>query len=201
MYHRPPRIVLGALAFSLLALVTSLKAPPSPSTVRTSALVTASAPRTPDLSSFKALDQQSVSAWEVAVAQAQPPVTEPPPTVPEAKVATPTTAPAEEAPPPDPQPVSEPSGSSAEDAVRQFFPDVFDKAWRVAGCESSHDPSRVSPGGANWGLFQINTVHRDDFESFTGQPWDSVLDPWFNSMYARKLYDGSGWGPWTCKYA
>ena len=60
----------------------------------------------------------------------------------------------------------------------------------------------MSSGGGNWGLFQINTVHRADFEALTGQPWANVLDPYLNATYANHLYDQSGgWGPWACRWA
>ena len=64
-----------------------------------------------------------------------------------------------------------------------------------------NDPNAVSSGGGNWGLFQINTVHRDEFESVTGHPWSDVLDPYLNSNYAKWLYDQSGWQPWACRWA
>lgn len=88
-------------------------------------------------------------------------------------------------------------------AIREFFADVYDQATAVAHCESTLNPGAVSPDRANWGLFQINTVHRDDFEAFTGQPWTAVLDARFNAMYARKLYDGhGGWRrDWSCAWA
>lgn len=107
-------------------------------------------------------------------------------------------------PPPDPEPAPQPdaTGDAAYDAVMQWFPDNFDSAWRVSGCESGHDPSSVSKGGGNWGLFQINTVHQSDFEAVTGHPWSDVLDAFLNAQYAKHLYDASGgWGPWTCRWA
>lgn len=106
---------------------------------------------------------------------------------------------------------------SAEDAIRAYFGDIFSQAWGVSGCESGHDPSAVSPGGANWGLFQINTVHKADFVQFANailddqevsavdprRTWEGgVLNAWLNTAYARKLYDGNGgWGPWSCAWA
>lgn len=104
-------------------------------------------------------------------------------------------------PPPDLAPVASGGSGDAEAAVRAHFGDIFSQAWGVSGCESGHNPGAVSPGGGNWGLFQINTVHKSDFESYTGQPWSSVLDAGYNSMYARKLYNSSGWGPWSCAWA
>lgn len=94
-------------------------------------------------------------------------------------------------------------GGTVEEAVRHWFPDNFDSAWRVSGCESEHDPSAVSAGGGNRGLFQINYVHADAFEAVTGLPYhDGSLDAWANAQYARHLYDeAGGWGPWACRWA
>lgn len=108
---------------------------------------------------------------------------------------------------PAPQPESAPApapvdGGDAEAAVRAWFPDLFSQAWGVSGCESHHNPSAVSSGGGNWGLFQINTVHKNSFTSVTGQPWSEVLNANYNAQFARWLYDSSGgWGPWACKWA
>lgn len=73
-----------------------------------------------------------------------------------------------------------------------------DSATRVATCESNLDPNAVSPTNDH-GLFQINAVHRADFERVTGQPWSAVYHPEYNAMFARWLFDQQGWGPWTCK--
>lgn len=92
--------------------------------------------------------------------------------------------------------------SSVQDAITQAFGPIADQAMGVARCESSLDPNAVSSGGGNWGLFQINTVHRDSFESVTGQPWSNVLDPYANATFAAWLYNQSGgWGPWACRWA
>ena len=86
---------------------------------------------------------------------------------------------------------------------QQYIAEVFGpaagEATRVAECESGLNPSAVSPGGGNHGLFQINNVHRENFTAITGQPWEAVYDPYYNSQYARRLYDGRGWAPWTCQ--
>lgn len=91
------------------------------------------------------------------------------------------------------------SACTPEQTIRALFPENGDDAVVVASCESTLDPGAVSPGGANLGLFQINRVHRADFEQVTGQPWSSVFDPFWNTVYARHLYDGQGWRPWTCQ--
>lgn len=109
-------------------------------------------------------------------------------------------------------------GGDALAAIARYFPDVYNSAVGVADCESSLDPSNVSKGGGNWGLFQINRpAHRSDFEAFAGALLDEqgakaddprrvfetgTLDAFLNAAYARKLYDGhDGWGPWSCAWA
>jgi hypothetical protein len=100
------------------------------------------------------------------------------------------------APPPPPPP---PPASPAEDAIRRWFGDVYDRAHDIAWCESRLDPAAVSPGGGNHGLFQINDVHRDDFARVTGVAFvDGRYDPYLNSQFARWLYDAQGWEPWAC---
>ena len=92
--------------------------------------------------------------------------------------------------------------SIAQDAITQAFGPLADQAMGVANCESTLNPDAVSRGGGNWGLFQINTVHRSEFEAVTGHSWSEVLDPYLNSSYAAYLYSQSGgWGPWACKWA
>jgi hypothetical protein len=93
------------------------------------------------------------------------------------------------------------SPSVSQDAITQAFGPVADQAMGVAKCESNLDPGAVSRGGGNWGLFQINKVHRADFEAVTGQPWSNVLDAYANAAYARHIYDDQGWGPWACRWA
>ncbi len=91
-------------------------------------------------------------------------------------------------------------------AIRANFPgSQYDKAVRVARCESGLDPAAVSPGGGNWGLFQINTVHKTTVARL-GYSWTQIRNPYVNARVARYIYDdaarrGSGWAPWTCRYA
>ncbi len=87
------------------------------------------------------------------------------------------------------------SGGSVHDAIRRYFPEQYDKAVRVATCESGLDPRAVSPGGGNHGLFQINTVHRSRVASM-GYSWSDIYDPYVNSRVARTIYNESGWAPW-----
>ena len=90
--------------------------------------------------------------------------------------------------------------SPAQDAINYYFGDIADQATRVAECESGMDPNAVSPGGGNWGLFQINKIHQGLVESM-GYSWDQILDPYVNAKVARRLYDASGWRPWGCRNA
>jgi hypothetical protein len=83
-------------------------------------------------------------------------------------------------------------------AIQQSFPEQYDKALAVAECESGLDPSAVSPGGGNWGLFQINTVHKGLVASM-GYSWADITNPFVNSQVARVIYDDAGgWSPWAC---
>lgn len=83
--------------------------------------------------------------------------------------------------------------------IAQIFGPKSGEATAVATCESGLDPAAVSPGGGNHGLFQINNVHRGNFEQVTGQPWSAVYHPMYNTEYAKWLYDQQGWRPWTCQ--
>jgi soluble lytic murein transglycosylase-like protein len=91
-------------------------------------------------------------------------------------------------------------------AIASNFPaSQYDKAVRVARCESGLDPTAVSPGGGNWGLFQINTVHKATVQQL-GYSWSQINDPYVNARVARYIYDdaartGSGWQPWSCRNA
>ncbi len=88
---------------------------------------------------------------------------------------------------------------SIPDLIRSIF--GTESAVRVADCESTLNPAAVSPGGGNLGLFQLNRVHATDFETVTGVPFSQGWsDPYLNTLYAKHLYDESGWGPWTCRY-
>ena len=85
--------------------------------------------------------------------------------------------------------------------IAQVFGPKAGEAERVAHCESSMNPTAVSPTNDH-GLFQINSrYHRTSFEQVTGQPWDMVYDAFWNTVYAKHLYDTQGWQPWSCRYA
>jgi len=90
---------------------------------------------------------------------------------------------------------------SPQQQIAQIFGAKAAEAERVAWCESRLDPSAVSSTNDH-GLFQINaTYHRTSFEQVTGQPWEMVYDGFWNTVYAKHLYDTQGWQPWTCRYA
>ncbi len=91
------------------------------------------------------------------------------------------------------------SGGSVHDAIRRYFPEQYEKAVRVADCESNLDPNAVSPTNDH-GLFQINYIHRSRVNSM-GYSWSQIYDPYVNSKVARALYNESGWQPWACRYA
>lgn len=112
-----------------------------------------------------------------------------------------TTAPPAPAPAAADAPAEPRSYTAAE--VEAIILDVFGPgdgpaAVRVARCESGLNPRAISRGGANWGLFQINKVHRGRVESM-GHRWEDLLDPRVNAEVAKAIFDGSGWRPWACQ--
>jgi hypothetical protein len=153
--------------------------------------VTVAAPATTEAAPTTAATAPAPTTTEPPVAEtaaaAPAVVAAPPEAAPAASVASETAA------------VAAPAGTSVEAAIAAWFPDVYDEAIAVADCESSLNPGAMSRGGGNHGLFQINNVHRGNFEAITGQPWEMVYDAYYNSQYARRLYDASGWRPWTCQ--
>jgi len=82
-------------------------------------------------------------------------------------------------------------------AIQEYFGDQYDKALSVATCESGLDPHAVSPGGGNWGLFQINKIHADIVSSL-GYDWSEITNAFLNARVARIIYDQSGWSAWSC---
>jgi len=83
-------------------------------------------------------------------------------------------------------------------AIKTAFPaSQYNKAVAVATCESGLDPEAVSPGGGNWGLFQINRVHERTLRKM-GYTWSQITDPVVNAKLARSIYDSSGWKAWSC---
>lgn len=71
------------------------------------------------------------------------------------------------------------------------------EALSLAWCESRYDAAAVSPDGANYGLFQVNVIHRGR----VGGDVRALLDPVTNVRVAYEIYRDAGysWGPWSCK--
>ena len=92
--------------------------------------------------------------------------------------------------------------TSVRTAIQQNFGSQYDKAVRVADCESGLNPRAVSPGGGNHGLFQINTVHKPMVQGM-GYSWTQIYDPYVNARVAKRIFDSAGgsWSPWGCRYA
>lgn len=97
---------------------------------------------------------------------------------------------------PDQSAAESPAGDVAW-LVEQTFPEEPARALRIARCESGLDPTAVSPDGANWGLLQINVVHRARAARM-GYAWAQMLDAGPNLAVARAIYDEQGFEPWAC---
>lgn len=69
-----------------------------------------------------------------------------------------------------------------------------DEALRVKWCESRQRWDTIG-AGANYGGFQINSIHARRFPSF----WDSWMDPVKNTAWAFELWAEQGWKPWGCR--
>ena len=83
--------------------------------------------------------------------------------------------------------------------IGELFGGQAGNATKIAQCESNMNPTAVSPTNDH-GLFQINIVHRGQFEAVTGKPWVTHrYNSYWNTFYAKWLYDQQGWGPWACK--
>ena len=89
------------------------------------------------------------------------------------------------------------TGGSMQDIVARHFGAAAQQAFNIIQCESNWNPNAVSPTNDH-GLFQINAVHASNFTAVTGASWSQVYDPELNTIYAKYLYDQSGWGPWSC---
>ncbi len=90
--------------------------------------------------------------------------------------------------------------SDTERGIWRFPDSEKDNARCVAHYESTGNERAVSAGGGNWGLFQINAIHRRDFERVTGRSWDPwVLDAGINGSYAAVLWEREGWRPWSVR--
>lgn len=95
------------------------------------------------------------------------------------------------------------SACTAEDMIRFAFAErgataaQQEQAIRVAHCESTLRADAISPGGGNWGLFQINRIHRPRVEAM-GFTWDQMLQGYENAVVAADIWAEQGWRPWTC---
>jgi hypothetical protein len=88
--------------------------------------------------------------------------------------------------------------SESLEAIRSAFPaSQYAKAVAVATCESGLNAKAVSPGGGNFGLFQINKVHAPQLTKL-GYTWSQITNPVVNARLARVIYDTSGWRAWSC---
>jgi soluble lytic murein transglycosylase-like protein len=89
------------------------------------------------------------------------------------------------------------AGAKSDPALaRRVTQHVFKAHWRTAYCiaryESTWNPRAISPGGGNYGLFQINVVHRGWAD------WSRILDPYYNARIAYRLsHGGRNWSAWS----
>jgi hypothetical protein len=90
------------------------------------------------------------------------------------------------------------TGCSPVDLAISHFPQSQRaKAQCIIAHESRGDPGAVSPTNDH-GIFQINAVHRSNFQRVTGsQFYNGVYDPFENGQYAAWLWRQQGWSPWT----
>lgn len=105
-----------------------------------------------------------------------------------------------EIPAPTPGTAAPAPGGSAVEAIQAVFGEHAQEAVNVARCESGLNQAAVSRGGGNWGLFQINKVHRGRVAAM-GFAWEDLLDPRVNSLVAKSIFDEQGWRPWACRRA
>lgn len=77
--------------------------------------------------------------------------------------------------------------------IEDVFGDKASEAIKIAKCESGFNNTAVGDGGYSSGLFQIYTkVH----QTYT---IEELKDPYLNTVVARRIFDKSGWLPWTCR--
>jgi len=69
----------------------------------------------------------------------------------------------------------------------------------VASCESGGLGNAISPDGQNWGLMQLNVVHKARAARL-GFTWEQMLDARANLLVAYDLWLDQGWTPWACRY-
>lgn len=75
-------------------------------------------------------------------------------------------------------------------AVERYFPpSEWATAMRIAKCESGYQPWAVEPGGAHFGVFQVDpSLHGAVPSDADGQV-----------RQAADLWSREGWGPWQCR--
>lgn len=84
--------------------------------------------------------------------------------------------------------------------ARHFPSPVVDYAVRlVTQCENRKlNPAAVS-GTRDYGLFQINQIHRRRVEKLYGMPFEKAMhDPELNVRFAALKHAEEGWRPWIC---
>lgn len=92
--------------------------------------------------------------------------------------------------------------ATARQAVQTRWGKHFACADRVIQRESRWQPTAVSPGGGNIGLFQLNAYHKTWIRNELGYTWEQLKDPAKNAHAAKVLSDkahkqyGDGWQPW-----
>lgn len=87
-------------------------------------------------------------------------------------------------------------------AVQARWGHNFACAERVIQRESGWNPTALSSGGGNIGLFQLNAYHKTWIRNELGYSWQELKDPAKNAHAAKVLSTkafhqyGDGWQPW-----
>ena len=81
-------------------------------------------------------------------------------------------------------------------------PDEWDRLSAIMFRESRCQPDACSKSTSGLkcrdaGLLQVNQIHTKYLNDLGYNFPDSMLDPTLNLAFARRLYEGSGWKPWT----
>jgi membrane-bound lytic murein transglycosylase MltF len=77
--------------------------------------------------------------------------------------------------------------------IREVFVEIPELAIAIANCESRLKPDARNPVTPDTGIFQINNVHKKDWEA---QGYTDMTDPEQNIAYAHSLYKRDGLSPW-----
>ncbi len=106
-------------------------------------------------------------------------------------------APAPSNPAPSAPAPASPSGGSVQGMIEATFGGYAWQALRVAGCESSYNPSAVNSSSGASGVFQFMPA------TWAGTPYAgySVFNAWANVHAAYWLFqrDGYSWREWSCQ--